>query len=377
MISLLTFSNNNDTFSSNPILGWAMLGKTEEYRPGRWRVRISWKGRRYEIYRYEKMLLYNQEMAQRVLEHYRYEIDHNLFDGSKLRKDRPFLFDKAAQTWIDLSTCSPEWLKGRRRISDNHLIRFFGNMDLREVRKIHIDQFVASLKEKKLSDKYIYNIIGELKALFNFHRESIPQVPAFPQITYQEATIRWLTAEQQDQIFGFIPERDLPIFTFMRWTGCRPNEAAGLLRENIFLKHTPPYFVLATVLGESGQIKFNTKTKLVKPLPIIPEIEWTLKPKEATRFVFSRNGRPYSKHMMRKTWESANKKANTQHETPMINLYNGLKHSFGCQRLNAGISLDEIRAVMGHADIKTTARYAKYAVEKLSSVMRGEKIHNG
>jgi len=365
---------NTLLFNHTTLVGWAMLGKTEEYRPGRWRVRISWKGRRYEIYRYEKMLLYNQEMAQRVLEHYRYEIDHNLFDGSRLRKDKPFLFEKAVQTWIDLSTCSPEWLKGRRRISDNHLIRFFGNMDIRDIRKIHIDQFVSNLKGQSLSDKYIYNIIGELKALFNFHRESIPQVPGFPRISYQEAAIRWLTSQQQDQIFQFIPERDLLIFTFMRWTGCRPNEAAGLLRENIFLKHTPPYLVLATVLGESGQIKPNTKTKLVKPLPVIPEIEWTLKPREATRFVFSRNGRPYSKHMMRKTWESANRKANKEYETPMINLYNGLKHSFGCQRLNAGISLDEIRAVMGHADIKTTARYAKYAVEKLSSVMRGKKI---
>jgi site-specific recombinase XerD len=76
--------------------------------------------------------------------------------------------------------------------------------------------------------------------------------------------------------------------------------------------------------------------------------------------------------MLERVWAKANRQANAEHGTPMINLYNGLKHSFGCQRLNQGFSLDEVRAVMGHADLRTTGKYAKYATEKLSSVMRGK-----
>jgi site-specific recombinase XerD len=55
---------------------------------------------------------------------------------------------------------------------------------------------------------------------------------------------------------------------------------------------------------------------------------------------------------------------------PKINLYNGLKHSFGCQRLNAGFSLDEVKTVMGHTDLRTTGKYGKYATDKLSPVIR-------
>jgi integrase len=193
-------------------------------------------------------------------------------------------------------------------------------------------------------------------------------MPSFPSISYQDPPIRWLTFEQQDKIFEFIPQRHLPIFTFMRYTGCRPNEAMGLLRENVFLKANPPYLVLATVYGKFG-LKPNTKTRIAKPLPIIPEIEWILKPKEVGRFVFTSKGNPYTQKTLRYTWEKANKKAHEKYGIPIINLYNGLKHFFGCQRLNAGFSLEAIKSIMGHTSGKTTERYAKYALEKLASVM--------
>ena len=70
-------------------------------------------------------------------------------------------------------------------------------------------------------------------------------------------------------------------------------------------------------------------------------------------------------------WRVASKNANNQHGTKIVNLYNGLKHAFGCQRLDEGYSLEEIRAVMGPTDSQTTRRYAEYANSRLSNVMRG------
>ena len=46
-------------------------------------------------------------------------------------------------------------------------------------------------------------------------------------------------------------------------------------------------------------------------------------------------------------------------------------NSFGCQRLNAGFNLDEIRTVMGDSSIRTTQRCAKYQIEKLQNIIRG------
>jgi integrase len=356
--------------------GIAMRGTINEYRQGRWRLVIYWKGRRYDFYKYtDGTALVHRKLAERLREHINYLIDHHRFDPSAWQKDSPFRFEKAVEIWINLSKCSPEWKSKRSSIAQNILMPFWGGHDIREIRRIQIDEFVVHLKQKGYSEKYIYNILGELKALLNSHKDSIPQKVSFPTINFQEPPIRWLSAKQQDEIFEFIPKEDLAIFTFMRWTGCRPNEACGLLRENVFLKSDPPYVILATVIDKYG-LRSNTKTRKVKPLPVIQEIEWTLKPKELTRFVFSKRGQHYTQRMLRYTWETANKKANEKYGTPIINLYNGLKHSFGCQRINAGISLDAIRAIMGHTDSRTTERYAKYAVEKLAPAMRGQKCVN-
>jgi integrase len=227
---------------------------------------------------------------------------------------------------------------------------------------------------KPFSDKYVWNIVNELKGLLRFPpiKELSLKPLSFPKITFQTPPIRWLRVEQQNQVFEFIPQIDLPIFTFMRWTGCRLNEAAGLLRENVFLKEK--YLVLATAMGNKGRVKPNTKTKIAKPLPIIPEIEWTLHPKVISNFVFTRNGRPYSKWMLQKAWHKASLNANKKYKTPVIPVYQGLKHSFGCQRLNSGFSIHQVQSVMGHTSSRTTERYAQYSTEKLADVMRG-KVH--
>jgi integrase len=252
---------------------------------------------------------------------------------------------------------------------------FFEEQRIHDIREIHdmtIKSFHSYIKRKDFSDKYRYNIMNMLKEFLHFHRASISKMPEFPTITVQKPPIKWLDEKQQDEVFSCIPSQDLPIFIFMRYTGCRPNEAGGLLRENVFWNHSAPYLVLATVLRKDGTVKPNTKTKIAKPLPIIEEMTDALKPKEATPFIFSKWGRPYTHHRLRHIWDDAVQEANVKYGTPIVSLYSGLKHSFGCQRINDGFSVYQIKEVFGHTDIKTTERYAQYATAKLADVMKGK-----
>jgi hypothetical protein len=56
-----------------------------------------------------------------------------------------------------------------------------------------------------------------------------------------------------------------------------------------------------------------------------------------------------------------------------LNVCNATRHSWACQRLNAGFSSDQISTVLGKTSTQMTKRYAEYAVEKLGSVIRGER----
>lgn len=354
-------------------------GTIREYRRGHFQVRFYYQGERFHINKYlDGTPLVHEFHAKRLREHINSLIDAHKFDPTAWRKDNPYIFDKALETWFDLSDCSQEWLRQRKWLAQRYFKPYFTGFDIRELNDIHIKQFLAGLRKLKFSDKYVYNIMGELKAFCNFHKKSIGKILEFPTISFQESVIRWLNEEQQDKIFEFIPGEDKPIFTFMKYTGCRPNEACGLLRENVFVDQG--YFVLATVMGEySGALKANTKTKRVKPLPIIPEIEEALKPKHLGKFIFMCNHwhrglQPYSTDILERIWQKADKEAHKKYGIPIINLYNGLKHSLGCQRLNEGFSIYELKNLFSHTNIKTTERYAKYSLQSLANVMRGKVI---
>jgi integrase len=316
--------------------------------------------------------LVHAKMCQRLLEHINALMDRDDFDPAAWRKDRPYLFEKAVEIWIKLKPVSYETLEARERIAQNFLIPFFKGKDIRQIRRTNIDEFHKWLTEQGLSDKYIYNIIGELRACLRFHSESIPRLPTFPVITFQEKPIQWLTQNQQDKVFDFIPEQDRPIFTFQRFMGCRPNEARGLLRENIH--RDKGIIVISTVIDSKGVLRYRTNTKRMRVLPIVPEIEDCLKLREVSRFVFTKKGMPYVKRTHEKIWHTANLKAHEAYGVPIVSMYPGTKHSFGMNRLKDGFSKDILQAIFGHVDKKSTERYAKYLTESLAPAIRGKVI---
>ena len=340
-----------------------------EYSPGHWQVYFSHEGKQIHIQRKhwcDEPLRTKEDCLQVIqfLQEYGY-------DPERWGKDTSFRFDQAIQVWIKTSHVSPEWQQQRKQISKRFLLPYFGKQDIRNIKTLHIQQFYSKLLEKDYKAKYLKNVLGELRAFFHFFKKSLKDIPDFPQISVQVSAVRWLTEEEQEKVYAKIPQTDMSIFQFMRSYGCRINEASGLLKENVFLDHDPPYVVLSTVLGTHGNIKPTTKTKRARILPIIPEIRWIFLNSEDSTFVFTKNARPYSNKILSGVWKRATKEAGIE-----INLYNGVRHSFGCQRLNSGYGLDEIKAIMGHTNVKTTERYAQYELKSLEDIIRGKRVYN-
>jgi integrase len=293
------------------------------------------------------------------------------YHPEKWGKDASFQFNKVMDTWIKNSNVSPEWLRQRKLFAKRKFIPYFKSRDIRTIQSVHIMEFYTFLKSKGFSSHYLSSLMKELHAFLNFNKKSLKEFPDFPKITVQEPAIKWLTSKEQDRVFQHIPKQDLPIFEFMRRYGCRINEASGLLKANVHLENSPSYVVLATVLGAMGQLKPTTKTGRIKVLPVIPELKWLFEGANDSEFVFAKKFKggwiPYSNKMLNTLWNRANRVSGVT----TINLYNAMRHSFGCQRLNQGFSRDEIKTVMGHTSTKTTERYASYQLQTLESIIRG------
>ena len=296
---------------------------------------------------------------------------YQLMDGYKPKswgKDRSYRFEVAVASWVASSNISLDWKMQRQQIARRFFMPHFGKMDIRDVKTAHIQSLHSKLLTKGYGSKYIKNVMGELKNLFNFHRKALKEMPDFPKITVQEPVIKWLTEEEQNKVFKYIPPSDKPIFEAMRYYGLRTNEAGGLLRENVFLDHDPPYFAVATTLAATdGQIKSVTKTKRIRTLPIIPETRAIFEAQGDSPLVFNKNG-AYTNRRLNRIWNKAIKDSGVQ----KINLYNGVRHSFACQRLNQGYSMEEVRVILGHTTSKTTQRYGAYTLQSLQDIIRGK-----
>ena len=332
--------------------------RVEEYRKGRWRVRVNHKGRT-DIYCYvlhgERKPFRNEDDAQTIASYVTGKIANKSFDPSEFKKNSPFDFGRAYQIFVD-GQCHARQLSLKSYLKN--YFQYFKGMDIREVRDTHLMEWANWIKEQPLADYTKRNARNVLKRVFSIHRGALTIQLNFPAIHVQRKNVRWIPADVQDQVFSFIPKRHQAIFTFIRFTGCRPGEACTLKREDV----------------QNGLILFDqTKTDNPRSLPVIPEIEWTLKPKEVTPWIFSCRGKQYQTYKLSKIWRRARKKAGVE-----INLYNAMRHSFGTQRAILGAKAEEIQAVLGHTSSNMTQRYVDMArKEMLANVMRGKVCRVG
>jgi integrase len=131
-------------------------------------------------------------------------------------------------------------------------------------------------------------------------------MPTFPKITVQKPPIYYLTKDEQDKVFEFIEDHNLPIFTFMRYRARRQNEAGELQKKSIDLLNKS--FVIENALGKGRRLKDTTKTKMARPLPLIPELLVVIKPlmeKDGEFVFYTKDGNPYTTTRLERIWKTA------------------------------------------------------------------------
>jgi site-specific recombinase XerD len=81
-------------------------------------------------------------------------------------------------------------------------------------------------------------------------------------------------------------------------------------------------------------------------------------------FIFANpsTGKPFSSFFY--SWD----KARTNAGMPDLRVHD-LRHSFASFLVNAGRSIYEVKELLGHADIKTTSRYAHLSQESLKAAV--------
>jgi integrase len=343
-------------------------------RPTRFYIDLFYSGQRIRLFTDKNGFpLDSYERAFQVLLEIQNQIQNHTFDPSFWIKieAKKFYVSTLLDTYLQhkIETLAPSYRTDFKR----HLTlakNFFGTKDVRELRMKDIFEFKKYLEDSgSLSPKTVKNILDTFKEFLNFYHkelEVIQVVPVFPKIEITPKAFRWLSLEAQSQIFNLIPDEHKPIFGFLMLTGCRPAEARALKCKDVNLENGT-ITISATFSGKVYREKRKGKVSKPVTIPIHPEmveyIASRVKNNLPEAFLFPNpvTGRPYNKNALQKIWAKVREKAGLKN----IRLYDATRHSVASNLISSGTSLFKVSRLLGHADVRTTERYAHLDIEAL------------
>lgn len=333
-----------------------MKGQIKEYRPGKWYIRLYYKGE-MKIYKdHHGEVLDSEQRAKRLLENIRYEIDHRTFNPDKYKKDKVnYNFSHLYKEWLKRK--SGEYKRILESFNTNHF-KHFWVMDVNEIRKWHIEELLMSLTISPV------NVIKTLHAflLWAYRTYEIQvEFPYFPAITIPEAETKYLDENQQHAILGHIDKFYIAPVMFCVLHGVRPIECRNLKWTDIDLDR------------QTVTIR-HSKTSRITILPLHPDMVDILKtiPHTIHSFIFRGKSAPQLERcILNKVWQRACDKAGIR-----CTFYEGTRHSLASQAAIRGESLLLISRVLGHTSMKVTERYAKVSTASMGSVLNIKRDTN-
>lgn len=187
----------------------------------------------------------------------------------------------------------------------------------------------------------------------------VPELPTLPKIPKRRRDIPLSTLEK---IWKHLPKQALPILTWMRWTGARPSEACRLKHEEI-----------GEQIAELERGKTWKRTG--EPRDIVMSAKalevYRAQPTKTGYVFLSRLGQPYTPAGLRSIIKRAALKAGYD----LDGSYR-LRHTFAQQLVDAGASIDDVGAALGHEpgsrQTQIYARVRQARVKRAIAILDGQ-----
>lgn len=293
----------------------------------------------------------------------------DLKESGKLLENDKITFQELANLWLintkkgELKTQSYNNLCSQIK----GLNAYIGNLNVKDIKKGHIEQIRADLIEKNMIDKY-NKALGNARAIFKYGLSSNLALhdPTFgmKRISHK-AEKRALTSQER----LLIEKTNLNDFercftSLLLYTGMRRSEALALNISDIDFKKrcitVNKTLVLSKASTSQEIVQHNTKTDsgtriIPMPEPLIPILKSYCKDRIGILFL-SEYGNYIGTSTFRKRWMQLLKKlAETNGGqiaddiTPHM-----FRHTYASDLYKAGIDIKTAQYLLGHKDIKTT-----------------------
>lgn len=258
-----------------------------------------------------------------------------------------------------------------------HFIQFIGEKSVSDVQFKDVRLWVGSLSEEGIAPRSINRKLTVIRSFFYYLQKvgiisgnvvrkvhalkTKKRLPYFVEEEKMNILLDELTFAN-----NFVGLRDKVVIEILYTTGIRRAELLGL--------H------LSAVDLEEGQIKVLGKRKKERIIPLIPECISLLKEYLSERakiaksddLIVTDNGAPaYPNLIYRIVHKYLSQVTTIDKKSPHV-----LRHSFATHLLNNGADINDIKELLGHANLAATQIYTHNSFEKLKEVYKQSHPRN-
>lgn len=234
----------------------------------------------------------------------------------------------------------------------------FGDLPLSGITRLEVQRFQNSLVAEGLSSASVNHHVQLLRRICNLAvswellgKNVLTRIPL---LTLDNMVDRFLDGEQVARLVEVLKTDSnrtvCLILMFLLATGARLNEALYAEWKQVDLENAV-WKIPAT----------NSKSKRMKHLPLNTSALWIIEQLDTEGesdllFPSPATGKPFT--TITRQWYRLRKKAGIPAEFRI----HDLRHTFASRMVSAGRSLPEVQKLLGHADARTTQRYAHLAM---------------
>lgn len=251
---------------------------------------------------------------------------------------------------------------------NNHLLPAFGHKRLPDIKPLDVQAFVNALSAKGMAAASRNRILMLLKFMFNsaikWEVQGVVSNPCKGISDLQENNQmeRFLTSDEAQRLRAAIAESANPmlgpIVQLMMLTGCRRGEALNAKKADFDLERGS-WLLPDPKGGKARHIPMNERAvETVRAALLLAEnLNHNF---EQTEYVFANPRTCLPFEQIYHSWNTARQKAGLAD----LRMHD-LRHSFASAMVNSGMTLYDVKEILGHANIKTTQRYAHLSNHRL------------
>jgi len=279
-------------------------------------------------------------------------------------------FEDAAWAWHahgrDVVGWRPSTVEDRGHTIRRHLVPAFGARPIRSLERVEVRRWWAGLHSAsrdggRLSDRNCNKLLTELRAILNWAREdyelesnAADGIAKHPERNSERPS--FLTREQVEALAAAASsEQDALAFRIAAYAGLRRGEVVSLRWRCVDFARSNLYVDESVSAGQDSTTK-SGKGRAIPLAGALADALTAARPDDADDedlvLVGAIHGVKIDGSALRRRYEAARERAGL----PPLRFHD-LRHTFGSLAVDAGASLVQVQAWMGHSAIQTTMRY--------------------